>query len=694
MAKSVGRIEGVERADLSFPTATLLLEYRADVDPRAEVLSLLRASGHDAEPLDVPGVPTKVSRLGRHEVALAAGAALVAAGWGLSVADTFWSRPASIAAFAAATVVGGALTARRAWASVRARSLDMNVLMSIAVIGAAAIGQWEEAATVVLLFALGQYLESRALERTRRSIRDLVALAPAKARVRRDGAETMILPEVARVDDVMVVKPGERIALDGVVTSGASSVDESAITGESVSAEKSPGSKVFAGTLNTSGLLEARVTSVAADSTLAKVIHLVEEAQAGRAPLQRLVDRFTRRYTPTVVGLAALVALGPPTFTVMTGGGAEAYGEWFYRALVLLVVSCPCALVISTPVAIVSAIARAGRDGILVKGGVFLEAAERIRVVAFDKTGTLTVGRPEVSDVVPLDGGDAAEVLRVAARLESGSSHPIAEAVTRAEGEVAGAGRVSDFVESPGRGIRGAVDGQAYALGTPSMVEQECGLAASAQDEVARLEGEGKTVLVLSTCGEEARAIGLVAVADMVRPEARETVEALRSLGVDHVVMLTGDNERTAAAVAREAGITESLSRLLPDDKVDHVRRMTREVGPVLMVGDGVNDAPALALADIGVAMGAAGSDTALETADVALMSSDLRALPLFLDLGRRTGANVRSNVAFSVVTKLVVLAAALGGWATLWLAVFADMGVSLLVTANGLRLLRRSRLE
>jgi len=691
--KSAQQVPGVVCASLNFATGVLMLDYDPDNDPREAVLSVVRSAGHGIESLPgaevAPGGPelTTQSWLQSHlhEASLVASAVLIVVGYAFEFLHSA-GVPLYVAdvAFVLAAIAGGLLTGRRALASLRARMLDMNVLMALAVVGAAALGDFAEAATVIFLFSIGQYLEARALARTRRSIRDLIDLAPALARVRRDGREFEVALERAKVGDILVVKPGERIALDGTVSSGTSAVDESPITGESIPLAKVEGDAVYAGTLNGNGLLEVEVTRVAADSTLARVIFLVEEAQASRAPAQQLVDRFTRYYTPVVVIGAVAVALVPPLV------GLGSFADWMYRALVLLVVSCPCALVISTPVAIVSAITRATRDGVLVKGGAFLEAAARINVVAFDKTGTLTKGCPEVVEVVSLNGIATSRGLEIAAILEAGSTHPLAAAVLRAVQVAPAPGSATQLRDFPGRGVEAVIDGVRYGLGSPAFAMDEGALDLAAEEAVSRLESRGETVLVLF--GPDG-ALALIAAADEVRPEAPEAVESLRAIGVRHIVMLTGDSELTAAAVASHAGVPEHRARLLPEGKVEAVRELRERWGAVAMVGDGVNDAPALAAADVGIAMGATGSDTALETADVALMSSDIGALAGFLDLGRRTVANIRQNVAFSVVTKAVVLVLAVVGYAPLWLAVFADMGVSLIVTANGLRLLRaRSR--
>jgi len=693
VAKSVEQIAGVVRADVNFASGVMVLEYDPATDPRSRAVAIVRSTGHGVEPLGRPPAASPDSeadsraRWNAHEVATTAAGVLIALAWLLGRTGPESAQWASVAAYAAAIVSGGWLVFRRAIASVRSRSMDMNVLMTVAVLGAAGIGEWAEGAAVVFLFSIGGMLESRSLARTRRSIRDLMDLSPQVARVLRADVEAEIPADEVVPGETMVVRPGERVALDGTVVAGSSAVDESPITGESVPVDKSAGDAVFAGSLNTSGRLEVTVTAAAPDSTLARIIFMVEEAQSAKAPSQQLVDRFSRYYTPAVVVLAVLIALVPPAAGALLGQAWGGFGEWFYRALVMLVVSCPCALVISTPVSIVSAITRATRDGVLVKGGVHLESAARIRAVAFDKTGTLTCGTPEVTDVIALDDGDTARVLNVAAELEAHSNHPIARAVVRAAGTGNGRLAVSEYEDVPGGGVRGVVGGVRYAVGNPAFAVSAGAAAAGIAPDVERLENHGRTVLVLV---EDGRPTGIIGVADQVRPEARPAVAELLRGTIGHAVMLTGDNERTAAAVAEQAGVAEYRARLLPHGKVDAVNRLQERYGPVAMVGDGINDAPALAASDLGIAMGAAGSDTALETADVALMSDDLNQLARFFDLGRRTVAIIRQNVAVSVLVKFAVLILAMTGTATLWMAVFADTGVSLLVTLNGMRLLAR----
>ena len=695
MSASVSRLPGVTGADINFASGTLLVEYDPVSDPRAAVVSTVEKSGHGIVPLDeasaAEGGPSKLPWHQRYraEIAVYGSGTFALVGWGLQLANA--PTLAADVAFALAIVFGGALVWRRALVALRARVIDMNVLMTIAVIGAAAIGEWGEGAAVTFLFAVGGYLEARALERTRRSIRDLMSLAPETARVRSEGGVTEVLSAEVAVGETVLVRPGERIPLDGVISLGSSAVDEAAITGESLPVDKTVGDEVFAGSLNSAGALEIVTTARAMESTLARIVYLVEEAQATKAPVQRLVDRFSRWYTPAVVALAVLIAVVPPLIGAVMGVDVGGFTAWFQRALVVLVVSCPCALVISTPVSIVSAITRAGRDGVLVKGGAYLELAAGVNAVAFDKTGTLTVGRPEVAEVLPLNGYTCEEVLAVAAALESHSAHPLARAIVRAE---AGGGEPSlahNVAEEPGRGVRGTVEGLPAAVGTPAFAEDALSvpdsemLVASGAQEAA-----GLTSVVVVLGGQ---VVGLVGIADVVRAEARSVVSALHRHGIDRVLMLTGDNERAGRAIAEQAGIADVRARLLPDDKTAAIDALRSEPGTVVaMIGDGVNDAPALALADIGIAMGAAGSDTALETADVALMADDLNALPGFFRLARRTVRIIRQNVAFSVVVKLIVLVLAVFGIASLWMAVFADTGVALLVILNGMRLLTPNR--
>lgn len=596
-----------------------------------------------------------------------------------------------------AIVAGGRYIVPRGIRAAMNRALDMNFLMSVAAFGALIIGEYEEAASAMFLFAVAQLLESYSMDRARNAIRGLMDLSPATATVVRAGREERVPVDQVEVGETVVVRPGEKVPVDGEILTGRSAVNQAPITGESVPVDKEPGAEVFAGTLNGEGVLEVRSTKVASDTTLARIIHSVEEAQASRAPSQTFVDRFARVYTPAVVVTAVAVMLVPP----LVGFGA--WGEWFYRALVLLVVACPCALVISTPVTIVSALAGAARRGILIKGGLHLENAGRVRVIAMDKTGTLTEGQPEVVDVLALNGADGAEVLRLAAAAEARSEHPLARAILRhaeAQGLVVAAGEETSAVT--GKGLRARVGGRTVYVGSERLFSERGASDSELREILGRYERQGRTAVLVgaSPAGspEDARPeiLGAIAIADRVRPQAAEALKALHGAGIRRIVMLTGDNRGTAEAVASAlggpgAGVDEYHAGLLPDDKVAAVRRLREEHGSVLFVGDGVNDAPALATADVGVAMGSAGTDVALETADIALMADDLARLPTTIRLARKAEGIIRANIAFSLLTKAAFVVLAVLGMATLWMAVLADMGASLIVVLNGLRAMRVS---
>ena len=582
----------------------------------------------------------------------------------------------SAACFLAATIAGAIYPMRRAVTAVRTRTVDINVLMVIAVAGAVALGELLEAASVVFLFALAQWLEVRTLDRARQAIRALIDLAPRQARVIRGNVEQLVAVEDLSVGDQVIVRPGDKVPVDGVVASGHSDVNEAPITGESLPIDKGCGDEVLAGTINGRGALDITVTRLGRDTRLAHIIHLVEAAQGRRAPVQAFVDRFARIYTPVVIVLAAFVALGPPLLV-----GADA-ATWVYRALVLLVISCPCALVISTPVSIVAALSAAARNGVLIKGGAYLERLAAVRLIAFDKTGTLTSGHLWVTEVTPAGTTRPRDVLRYAATLEARSEHPVARAiVARASQDGVELGSVQRFASAPGMGVEGQVDASAVVVGNERLLAGR-GIAI---DQLPA-PGNGQSVVYVAVDG---RAIGSISVADRQREAARDAIELLREQGVRRIIMLTGDRADTARAVAEALDIDEHHAALLPAQKHALIESIRREHGAVMMVGDGVNDAPALAAADIGVAMGAAGSDAALETADVALMSDELLKLPYALRLARATVRNVKTNVFVSLVLKAVFLVMAITGSATLWMAVLADTGASVIVVANALRLLR-----
>jgi Zn2+/Cd2+-exporting ATPase len=550
--------------------------------------------------------------------------------------------------------------------------------MSAAAIGAAGIGQWAEAASVVVLFAAGNALQVYAIDRTRGAVRALARLAPDEVLVRRDGSERLVGADEVAVGETVVVRPGERLALDGEVVEGRTTVDESPVTGESTPVEKGPGDTVYSGSLNGGGGVLVRVLREASDSTLQRIARLVEEAQATKAPAEQFVDRFSRLYTPIVVAVAGVLAVVPPLL------GGE-FGTWFYRALALLIIACPCALVISTPVTVVSGIGAASRRGILVKGGAALEAAGRLNALAFDKTGTLTEGRPVVSRVVPLDGRDETEVLALGAALERRSEHPLAHAILAAA-DGADLPWVKGFRSLAGRGAEGLVDGEKYLIGSPRLFAERGIAFDGATEALEAVEAAGETPVIL---GDEKAPVAVFGIADSVRPDARLTLDSLRRAGVGELVMLTGDAEAPARRIAEELGIGYR-ARLLPEQKVKAVRELVSKHGDAGMVGDGVNDAPAMAASSVGFAMGAAGTDVALETADVALMQDDLPKLAEAVRLSRSAEGIIKQNVAVSIAIKGLFVLLAPFGLVALWLAVLADMGTSIAVTLNGLRLFRR----
>lgn len=582
----------------------------------------------------------------------------------------------------AAILMCGLNTYKKGWIALKNRNLNINALMSIAVTGAVLIGQWPEAAMVMVLFTLAELIEARSLDRARNAIRGLMDLAPPRATVQQaDGSWQEIDVQAVGLGAVVRVRPGERISLDGEVVGGSSTVNQAPITGESLPVEKRVGDAVFAGTINEAGSLEFRVSAAARDTTLARIIHAVEEAQGSRAPTQRFVDQFSRIYTPVVFAFALAVAVLPP---LVIGG---AWLDWVYRALVLLVVACPCALVISTPVTIVSGLAAAARKGILIKGGVYLENGRHLALLALDKTGTLTHGKPVQTDSLHLLDVDEALHATWAASLAARSDHPVSRALAqRAEEQGQALHDVEDFEALPGRGSRGRIDGTLLFMGNHRLVEDLGLCSAQLEQRLEALERQGKSVVVL--CDEQ-RALMLFAVADTVRQTSREAVAELHELGV-RTCMLSGDNAHTAAAIAEQVGVDEARGDLLPADKLAWVEARQAQGRVVGMVGDGINDAPALAKAEIGFAMGAAGTDTAIETADVALMDDDLRKIPAFVRLSRQTHAILVQNIVLALGIKAIFLALTLVGEATMWMAVFADMGVSLMVVFNGLRLLRK----
>ncbi|CAM4035455.1 heavy metal translocating P-type ATPase [Geobacillus stearothermophilus] len=585
--------------------------------------------------------------------------------------------------YAAAILIGGYSLFIKGFKNLVRLNFDMNTLMTVAILGAAAIGEWGEGATVVILFAISEALERYSMDKARQSIESLMDIAPKEALIRRGNEEMMVPVDDIQVGDIMIVKPGQKLAMDGIVIKGTSTLNQAAITGESVPVTKTVGDEVFAGTLNEEGLLEVKVTKRVEDTTLSKIIHLVEEAQAERAPSQAFVDRFAKYYTPAIIIFALLLAVIPPLFM-----GAD-WSEWIYRGLAVLVVGCPCALVISTPVSIVTAIGNAAKNGVLIKGGIYLEEAGNLKVIAFDKTGTLTKGVPSVTDVVTYNG-DENELMTITATIEKGSQHPLASAIIRkAEEDGLNFNDVSveEFQSITGKGVKAKVNNAMYYVGSPGLFEELLpnGIQSEIKEQITTLQTQGKTVMILGT---EKEILALIAVADEIRESSKEVIRKLHQVGIEKTVMLTGDNQRTAEAIGKQVGVSDIKADLLPEDKLNFIKELRDKHQSVAMVGDGVNDAPALAASTVGVAMGGAGTDTALETADIVLMSDDLSKLPYTIKLSRKALAIIKQNITFSLGIKALALLLIVPGWLTLWLAIFADMGATLIVTLNSMRLL------
>ncbi|NHN46047.1 cation-translocating P-type ATPase [Halostella sp. JP-L12] len=756
--KSLGRVDGVVDATLQPTTGTAAVTYDPDRASEADVVAAIEAAGYEVEgggsagdtddssegadvapPSEIWTSPrAKKTWVGAALVSVGLLLEFVLTGQNAAVASVLGA-PIHVAdaLFLGAVAASGAPVVRGGYYSARNRSLDIDLLMGTAILAATAIGYFVEAATLAVLFSIAELLEDYAMDRARDSLRELMELSPDEATVKRDGAERTVPAEDVAVDEVVVVRPGEKIPLDGTVVEGESAVDQSPITGESVPVDKTDGDEVYAGAINREGYLEVAVTSTAGDSTLSRIIEMVQGAQAEKTETEQFVDRFAGYYTPVVVALAVLTAAVPPLLiadpvTVGAAGYgftfAGDWGTWFVRGLTLLVIACPCAFVISTPVSVVSGVTSAAKNGVLIKGGNHLEAMGDVDAVALDKTGTLTRGELAVTDVVPVGDADEATLLRRAAAVERRSEHPIADAIL-ARAEEAGAADVPDpsaFESLTGKGVRAEFDGETYYAGKPALFEDlgfdlsrarretdggpgsgatgspsgprsdggtvtgaavGGGDAGFAADVLADLEREGKTVVLVGT---ETELLGAIAIADEVRPASERAVQRLRELGVDRVVMLTGDNEGTARAIAEQVGVDEYRAELLPDEKVAAVRELQAEYGDVAMVGDGINDAPALATAEVGVAMGAAGTDTAIETADIALMGDDVGKLPYLVDLSRTANGVIRQNVWASLGVKaLLALGVPLGLVSVALAVVVGDMGMSLGVTGNAMRLAR-----
>nr|WP_233357433.1 cation-translocating P-type ATPase [Halococcoides cellulosivorans] len=726
---SLERVTGITAVELSPTQGTAAVTYDAEATTRRDVIAAIESAGYEvldggggddetdtggpaiAPPTDVWTSARAIKTwIGAVVLTLGLIVEFVLTGGNVGVATVLGaSITVADLLFLLAVVVSGAPVVRSGFHSARARSLDIDLLMGTAIIAATAIGLFVEAATLAVLFSIAELLEDYAMDRARDSLRELMELSPDEATVRRDGEAVTVPADDVAIGDRVLVKPGEKIPLDGTVVEGESAVDESPITGESMPVEKRAGDEVFAGSITAEGYLEIEVTSRAGDSTLARIIDLVQGAERNQTDSEQFVDRFAGYYTPVVVVLAVLTATIPPLViasdVTLAVAGVDVvlpagWRAWFVRGLTLLVIACPCAFVISTPVSVVSGITSAARSGVLIKGGNHLETMGTVEAVALDKTGTLTRGDLSVTDIVPSGDRDADAILRIAAALERRSEHPIAAAILdRADREGMVIPEPSAFETRPGEGVHATIDGETYYAGTPALFADlgadGAGAAVGsddaddADDARATLEADGKTVVAVGT----ADAVhGLIGVADTVRPGAREAVERLLDLGVAHVVMLTGDNEGTARAIADQTGVDAYRAELLPEDKVAAVEAVREEYGTVAMVGDGINDAPALATADVGVAMGAAGTDTAIETADIALLGDDVRKLPYLYDLSRTANRVIRQNIWSSLGVKaLLAVGVPIGLVSVAVAVVVGDMGMSLGVTGNAMRLARVS---
>jgi Cd2+/Zn2+-exporting ATPase len=660
-----------------------------------EALAAIRKAGFKPEPLNAAGgpasgtqpaaAPTQIAGMSIGLARLVAALVLAIAAESISflALDGVGFMAAEMGLALAAIALAGLDTYKKGFAALVRGRLNINALMAVAVTGAFIIGQWPEAAMVMALYAIAELIEARAVDRARNAIQSLLALAPEQAEVKQaDGSWQTVMANAVELNAIARIRPGERVPLDGIVTGGTSAIDQAPVTGESIPVDKTIGDPVFAGTINQTAALEFRVTAVAANTTLARIIHAVEEAQGSRAPTQRFVDKFAAIYTPTVFVLALAVAVLTPLFMDWT------WMQAIYKALVLLVIACPCALVISTPVTVVSALAAAARRGILIKGGTYLEEARKLKAIALDKTGTITEGKPKLVESVLIDtkGSNEAAVHAIAASIAGRSDHPVSKAIV--EGLKGRQEEVTDFTALPGRGVQATLAGQAYVLGNHRLIEERGLCTPALEAELKRHEEAGRTVTLLAS-GQAV--LALFAVADTIKASSQAAVAELRALGVVPV-MLTGDNTATAKTIGAHAGIDDVRGNLLPEEKLDAIKAMQQRYGAAAMTGDGINDAPALAQADIGFAMGGAGTDTAMEAADVVIMNDDLRRIPETIRLSRRAHAVLWQNITLALGIKGVFFVLAVFGSATMWMAVFADMGASLLVVANGLRLMRTEK--
>lgn len=683
--RNVNGLPGVEEAKVNFGASKISVIGQvsiAELEKAGAFENLKVHSEKNNEPTESEAKEEKIPFYKKYQTLLFAGLFVLLGylSWFVNGEDNL----ITILLFLATILIGGIQLLKIGLQNLIRLDFDMKTLMTVAVIGGAIIGEWGEVAVVVILFAISEELERFSMDSARNSIRSLMQIAPKEALVRRNGHEQMIHVEDIEVGDIMIVKPGQKIAMDGVIVSGHSAVNQASITGESVPVEKKMDDEVYAGTLNEEGFLEVKITKLVGDTTISKIIHLVEEAQGERAPAQAFIDKFAKYYTPIIMAVAALVAILPPLFF------AGSWEAWIYQGLAVLVVGCPCALVISTPIAIVSAIGNAAKKGVLIKGGIYLEEMGSIKAIAFDKTGTLTKGVPAVTDYEVIgESKDDRNILSFISALENRSQHPLASAILKkADDEHIDYKNilVENFSSLTGKGIKGEIEGIPYFIGSPKLFNELGINNKRIENRVMELQQQGKTAMVFGT---DQVIIAVIAVADEVRESSKEAIEKLHALGVKKTIMLTGDNNATANVIGRYVGVSDIQGELMPEDKLTSVKQLREKYSHVAMVGDGVNDAPALAASNVGIAMGGAGTDTALETADVALMGDDLRKLPFTIKLSRKSLKIIIANITFSLAIKLFALLLVIPGWLTLWIAILADIGATLIVALNSMRLMR-----
>lgn len=678
--KNVKQLPGVTSATVNFGASKISVEGQTTIEELEEAGAFENLIIRDDQENDEQ-VRSKESFIKRNiALIISLGFILVAVISQLSLGE---DHLLTKALYILAIIIGGFDLFKEGFSDLIKLDFSMESLMTIAIIGAAFIGEWAEGSIVVILFAISEALERFSMDKARQSIRSLMDIAPKEALIRRNNVEQLVSVDKIDIDDIMIIKPGQKIAMDGLVINGHSSVNQAAITGESVPVEKQLDDEVFAGTLNEEGVLEVKVTKKVTDTTIAKIIHLVEEAQGERAPAQAFVDKFAKYYTPFIIIMALLIVVVPPLFF---GGD---WNKWLYQGLSILVVGCPCSLVISTPVSIVSAIGNAAKNGVLVKGGVYLEEIGHLRAIAFDKTGTLTKGKPVVTDFIATSSETDINYLSIISSLESLSQHPLASAILN-EADKTNVDyksiQIEDFQSITGKGLTGIHQNIRYYIGSPKLFSASVIEETAVKVQYRQFQEQGKTAMYFGT---DEQILGVIAVADEVRDSSAAVISELHKLSIEHTIMLTGDNTKTAESIGKQLGVTEIKGDLMPQEKLDSIKALRTTYNKVAMVGDGINDAPALAASTVGIAMGGSGTDTALETADVALMGDDLQKLPFIVRLSRQTLKVIKQNITFSLGIKLLALLLVIPGWLTLWIAIVADMGATLLVTLNGLRLMK-----